>query len=398
MSPGSRALVVLAAGVIAALNIGKLPPALPALREEFGLTLVQASWMLSLFQVAGALSGLFAGSLADRFGARRSMSGGMLLLGVASALGALATSPALLFASRALESAGFLLAVLPGPALLRRSVPAESLRGWLGRWGAYMPLGMGAALVVSPWLLEASGWRAVWVATGLLTAGWALAIRATQAPADRGAGPAEPLAALAAATLRSPGPWLLTLCFLFYAGQFVGIFGFLPTVYRDYGLDPRAGGALTAVAVLVNVSGNVAAGVLLQRGVQRSTLIVLASVVMAVCAWLAFGVEWSFAARFAAVLALSAVAGLIPGTLFATAPFYAPGPGAVSATVGLVQQGSAVGQILVPPVLAAIAQASGGWEWTWTATGACALATLAIGISIRRFDEKRLRRQTGAAG
>ena len=46
------------------------------------------------------------------------------------------------------------------------------------------------------------------------------------------------IAAQAMATVRAPGPWLIAACFAFYAGQFTGIFSFLTTVYREYGMSP----------------------------------------------------------------------------------------------------------------------------------------------------------------
>src|SRR5699024_1677883 len=112
---------------------------------------------------------------------------------------------------------------------------------------------------------------------------------------------------------------------------------------------------------------------------------------MAFTAWVAFGSEAAFALRYAAILVLSAVGGLIPGTLFASAPFYAPAPSAVSTTVGLMQQGSGIGQIVLPPAIAALAQTSGGWSATWIATGAAAFATMAIAGAMRGYDRRRLR-------
>ena len=81
------AVVVVLAGVSAALHVGKLPPALPVLRDALSLTLVQAGFLLSLVQLAGMTLGLLAGLTADGIGLRRSMLGGLLLLGVASAAG-----------------------------------------------------------------------------------------------------------------------------------------------------------------------------------------------------------------------------------------------------------------------------------------------------------------------
>jgi MFS family permease len=160
--PRGPLAAILAAAVIVSLNVGKLPPALPMLREEFGLDLVAASLLVSFFQLAGMLLGLFGGMLADRFGPRRVMRAGLVLAAAGAALGALATGPAMLLASRAVESGGFILAVLPGPALLARHMPAARLRGVMGLWSAYMPLGMALALALSPLAYHAVGWRPVW--------------------------------------------------------------------------------------------------------------------------------------------------------------------------------------------------------------------------------------------
>ena len=80
--------------------------------------------------------------------------------------------------------------------------------------------------------------------------------------------------------------------------------------------------------------------------------------------------------------------------MFATAPFYAPSPAAVSTTVGLMQQGSGLGQIALPPVVAALAQYTGDWSTTWIATGIAAMVTVGIAAEIARFDRLRLRRSS----
>ncbi|MGJ4748908.1 MFS transporter, partial [Leptospira sp. SA-E8] len=111
--------VVIAAGVVAAVHIGKLPPAIPVLREALGLTLVQAGFLLALVQGAGMLLGMVAGLLADGIGLRRSMITGLLLLGASSALGGFAQDASTLLVLRALEGCGVLMATMPGPGLIR---------------------------------------------------------------------------------------------------------------------------------------------------------------------------------------------------------------------------------------------------------------------------------------
>ena len=73
-----KAWLVIAAAVVAALHVGKLPPALPALQADLGLTLVQSGFLLSMVQMAGMLTAIVVGSLSDRLGLRRAMIAGML--------------------------------------------------------------------------------------------------------------------------------------------------------------------------------------------------------------------------------------------------------------------------------------------------------------------------------
>jgi MFS family permease len=93
--------------------VGKLPPALPALQAELGLTLVQSGFLLSMVQLAGLTLAVFMGMLADGMGLKRSMVRGLLLLALASGAGGLSASVPVLLLCRALEGLGLLLVALP---------------------------------------------------------------------------------------------------------------------------------------------------------------------------------------------------------------------------------------------------------------------------------------------
>lgn len=125
---------VIAAGVVAALHVGKLPPALPVLKEVLGISLLQAGFLLSLVQLAGMTLGLFTGLAAQRIGLQRSMVAGLLILASASALGGTAQSATWLLATRVLEGLGFLWTVLPAPGLVRRLVPPERPNACTACW------------------------------------------------------------------------------------------------------------------------------------------------------------------------------------------------------------------------------------------------------------------------
>jgi predicted MFS family arabinose efflux permease len=255
----------------------------------------------------------------------------------------------------------------------------------MGAWSAYMPTGMALGLVIAPLAYGSVGWRPVWAAIALLCVAVALLLGRAVPPDPRGHVPDGALG-LVRDTLRSPRPWLLAAGFGCYAAQWMGVFGFLPTLYTDAGVPLALAGTLTAVGVAVNLVGNLASGALLQRGASRPALIAVAALAMMVGGWLCFGSGASFWIRFAGVLLFSAAGGLIPGTLFATTAAYAPHPRAVGTTTGLMQQGSAVGQFVAPPVIAAVHAASGGWHHTGWVTGMLAAGNLVVAWAISRID------------
>ena len=393
------ALAVVAGGVAAALHIGKLPPAVPALQATLGIGWVQAGFLLSLVQVAGMTLGLGVGLAADSVGLRRSMLGGLALLSLASALGggvgAWVDDPARAFAwllaLRALEGVGFLLAVMPGPGLIRAIAPAGADKAAIGLWGAYMPLGVALALLAGPWLIAGTGWPGWWwalAATSTAAAIWVLlAVPGDRARRGEGAAASvEGWSIRLRDTLSAGGPWTLALAFAVYASQWIAVIGFLPAIYVDAGIPDGWTAALTAFAAALNIIGNVVGGRLLQRGVAPVRLLRCGFVVMAlgsVAAFVRIGAPeaaWSLppALRYLAICMFSLAGGMVPATLFMLSVRLAPSQATVSTTVGMMQQASSFGQFLAPPVVAWVAHRAGGWQWTWIVTLSCSLAGLAL--------------------
>jgi predicted MFS family arabinose efflux permease len=386
---------VIAAGVVAALHVGKLPPALPVLGQVLGVSLLQAGFLLSLVQLAGMALGLVTGLAVQRAGLKRSMVAGLWVLASASALGAMASGVYGLLATRVLEGLGFLWVVLPAPALVRRLVPKEKLNGMLGMWGAYMPLGASLALLAGPQLIALGspqwGWRLLWWLLAALAAVLALVL-AWRVPAEPpGAVPAAGRprnGQLIAATLRSRAAWLMAMAFAAYSGQWLAVVGFLPSIYAQAGVAANWAGPLTALAAAVNIIGNVAAGRLLGRGLPPLVLLGAGFLAMGGGALLAFsGVPPAL--QYAAILGFSMVGGLIPATLFSLAIRLAPGADTVSTTVGWMQQWSALGQFAGPPLVAWVAATAGGWQWTGWVTAASSALGLVLALQLQRLTALR---------
>ncbi|MGI9150175.1 MAG: MFS transporter [Limnohabitans sp.] len=378
--------VIVWAGVCAALHVGKLPPALPVLQDALGISLVQAGFLLSAVQIASMTLGLAAGLSADTLGLRRSMLVGLAVLTGASVAGGFVAHAEGLLLLRALEGLGFLLVVMPAPALIRHTVDATQLSGRMGWWGTYMPTGSAVALLLGPWVIAGLNWSAWWWLLGAMAAlafaaVWLCVPDASVDPLSQAQHPSQKWPQRLALTLRSPGPWLVSLTFAVYSSQWLAVVGFLPTVYAQLGLSAGMAGVLSACVALANVSGNIMSGRLLQRGWPAQRLLSIGFACMALGAVGAYAV-WQgeglpMPLRFVCVVMFSAVGGLIPGTLFSCALHLAPSEGTVSTTVGYMQQWSALGQFAGPPLVAWVAASVGGWQWTWAVTVAlCALGTV----------------------
>jgi CP family cyanate transporter-like MFS transporter len=402
------AWIVVAAGVSAAFHIGKLAPAIPTLQEQLGVSLVQAGWLVSLVQLAGMLLGVLIGTVADGLGLRRTMLTGLGLVTVAGVVGGFTHSVAGLLLLRALEGIGVLLSVVPAPGLIRRLLDSAQVTRMLGVWGAYVPFGTGIALIVGPMVIHGVGWPGWWWAVAVLSGLMVVAVAVT-VPADpaRPAGPSDVatsgvskagvskagvskagvskagaqaagvgvgvrtgFAGRVRATLGARGPWLAAIVFGLYASQWMAVIGFLPTVYAQAGWTGALGAWLSGIVAFVNVAGNLAGGWLLHRGRAPAHLLTIGLAGQALGSFLAFAsvTQGAPVAQYAGALAFSAVGCLVPGTVFALAPGLAPSEQTVSTTVGWIQQLSSTGQVLGPPLAAAVASAVGGWSWTWVVT------------------------------
>lgn len=388
----------MAAGVVAALYVGKLPPALPVLGQALGVSLLQAGFLLSLVQLAGMALGLVTGLAVQRAGLKRSMVAGLLVLCGAGLLGGMSPDVHWLLAARVFEGLGFLWVVLPAPAMIRQLVPQERLNGMLGVWGAYMPLGASLALLGGPAIIGLAapdwGWRILWWFLAVLAAVLALLV-AWQVPAQghlqegmpsrQSVAPLSRGRDLVRATLRSRAAWYMAVAFAMYSGQWLAVVGFLPSIYTQAGVSGAWVAWLTALAAAVNIIGNVAAGRLLERGVRPVVLLGAGFLSMAGGAQLAFAVQLSPEIQYVAILVFSMVGGLIPATLFNLAIQLAPRRDAVSTTVGWIQQWSALGQFAGPPMVAWVAGTAGGWQWTgWLATASSAIA-LVLAMLLHRL-------------
>ena len=386
-------LAAVAGGVAVGMNVGKVPMALAALRQEFGLSLVQAGTVSSTLSTLAVVFAVGVGMLTGRVGALRMALGGLVVSVLASLAGLLAQGYGALIATRVLEGAGFLAMAVAGPGLVSAAAAPQDRRFAIGVWATFMPAGAGLGMLLAPPLLDTAGWRGLWalVAAVLAGAAWATWGQRRHFGAAAGGGSAAAPGATVA-LLRQPLAWLLTLAFGCWAIQHFSLIVWLPTFLKEQrGMAAGPVAALTALMLLINVPGNLIGGALVQRGLPRGWLVALAHAATGVCALGLADDRLGDGLRYGLCLALSFTGGLIPAAVMSSSTVLARHPAQIGVLQGLIMQGSQAGQFIGTPLIAALVAASGQWGSVRWVTCSVAVLGVALGVAAWRAEQRLVR-------
>jgi len=377
---------IFAGGLVAGAYMTKVAPALPGLRDELGLTLVESGLIATTFNLMGMLVGMIAGVLCDRFGHKRLALAGLVVLAAGGALGAAASGFVSLLLSRFLEGVGFIAFVVSAVVLMNASAGnARDRAKALGLWSSYMPTGGTIALLAAPWVISAWGWRGLWVVFAIAALAAAIALARLSPPSNYGQVRSM---RLVAESLKSGGNIAMALLFAFYVAQWTSIMVWLPTFLVDeHHLSAGAAALATAGYVLINAPGNLTGGWLLARGVPRGTMIIVGAVIAALCEVGMLVDALPPAARYVLVLAFSFSAGVIPAAVFSGLPLHARTPQHIGTGNGIVMQASQIGQFLAPLALAWIATRF-GWHANLWALLVFAAGAVSCGAAIGAIENR----------
>jgi MFS family permease len=376
-------------GCLICIHIGKVPASLPFLDEEMRLGLLWSSTIVSAFSLVIGAFGIFMGILADRSGHKLAAIGGLFICAFASLAGALSDGLPLLLVSRVFEGLGYVFAVVALPSLIAISTTDRDKPVAMGIWAAFLPAGMAFMLLLSPVLLAWIGWRGLWVFAGVLTLAWAVVLvrvfRDTASPVRETLPVRE-----AGRLLVRTGPLFLFGCFIAYSSQFLAVTSFLPVMLIEtYGVSVGQAASLGALVVAGNVTGNIASGWMLRHGVSRATLLAVGAAGSGACTLILFSDIFPFEARIAGAFAFTAIGGVIPGTLYASAPHFVARPGQMAGIVGLLMQGAGMGQVLGPLLLTAVVDGFGGWSYAALYTVAMTIVGVLFAVLLSRVKPNR---------
>lgn len=135
--------------------------AFQTLRREYGASLADAQWVISIYVLSLGVTTPVSGYLADRFGIKRVYLLGLALFVLGSFLCGFAPTLGLLIAARALQGFGGGIAQPLGPAQLYRAFPPEEQGTALGLFGIALVFAPALGPILGGWLVDINLWRLI---------------------------------------------------------------------------------------------------------------------------------------------------------------------------------------------------------------------------------------------
>ncbi|WP_205673145.1 MFS transporter [Amycolatopsis nivea] len=153
-------VVLLASQFMMAADFSVLNVALPRVGAELGFFAGDLQWITTMFALTAAGCTLVFGRVGDYFGRRRIFTAGMALLAVASIVGGIAGSPALLLVARTLQGLATAAITPAALAMLTTAFTEPSLRTKaLGLNGVMMSSGFTVGSILGGVLTDLLSWR-----------------------------------------------------------------------------------------------------------------------------------------------------------------------------------------------------------------------------------------------
>jgi MFS family permease len=357
-------------GIIAS----SLPPVLPAVMRDLGMTPPVAGVALGTWQAALALCSVPLGVLLPRIGPRRAVLAGALLAAGSAVLRALAPNPAVLIAAVALGGVAWPLVVGTAAALLS-GYEGAGRRLAAGVMFSSINAGFALMLAIGP-LLERlpGGWRtALLLAAAPMLAGilpWLLVSRRLRFGRAVAAVPLRTVAGQAVsllATIAVAAPLLVAITGLSIGH---GLSSWLPTLLRQEGASPSLAGDIAAAFMTLGIFSSLGVSLAVRPAHRRWWL---CGVLVAVAGALLLLETGSIAGTAVALVVVGCAIGMFPPLVLLALYESSAAREQGAATGGLYYATMGFAGLLGPALLGVFAGLTGAF-----AAGLNALAVIAV--------------------
>ncbi|MFZ2113672.1 MAG: MFS transporter [Solirubrobacteraceae bacterium] len=217
------------------LDLSIVNVALPSIQSSLGFTAPELQWIVDAYAITFAGFLMLGGRAADHFGQRRMFVIALLVFGLASLAGGLASDRATLVLARAAQGVGGALMAACSLAIITSSfAPGPKLNRAIGTWAAMNGLGGAAGMLFGGLITQELSWR--WVLLINPPIGIAAAIVAYAVVSERRRAPGR--------TFDLAGALTLTI------GQMILVFGVVEAGLAGWDTAAALGPIIAGIALL----------------------------------------------------------------------------------------------------------------------------------------------------
>jgi predicted MFS family arabinose efflux permease len=355
-SPWMALGVLTAARAAMGFQFQSLASAAPELTMGLGLSQTDLGALIGLYFLPGVFLALPGGALGRRYGDRRMVMAGLLLMVIGGLAASMASGFGSLAVARTLAGVGgVLLNVLMSKMVIDWFAGRKDLSLAMAIFVNSFPIGVGLAIAILGPLATAAGWTTALAATSGLAAAALVLLAFGYSPH-----PNDRAVVSATATTGISAREAILVCVAgsiwgIFNGGFSVMFSFAPAMLAQSGIAPVTGGLIGAAATWLLVASVIVGGFLARKDFAPATLMATGAVVWSGClAIIALGGGLSAPALLLAGLTMGLPVGVIMSL-----PATALRPESRALGMGLFYTWLYIGHGLIPPIAGRVQDATG---------------------------------------
>ncbi len=360
-----------------------VPPILPQVISDLGLTHGQGGILMALFALPGIFLSLGSGWLVDRYGARIMGSMGILLMGGATVALSRGDGFSMILWARLVTGVGAVVGVVAMQRMVTRLFQGRPLGLPMGISGSAVPLGIIVIYNAAGPLADRLGWRGVPLRAGLVCVGVSIVFFLAGRLLFNRPRTDHASDSVMSESYRPDGLrviWIAGLIWFFINGAMTAFLTFAPDHYLELGFGSRDRGLFTSLPMWCSASLGPVIGLLADRFGGKSFFIAGGMVLLTVCLVL---VAFSGATPLVLGLGLGAAMALVVTPLLSLPGEVLP-PSHHGRGFGILSTCANAGIFVAPPVAGWVRDGSGGYFWPFVMMAGLALAGVLGAAVLRR--------------
>ena len=376
------------------LGISIISPVLPQYALSFSIPVALVGWAVSAFALARLVMDIPAGFLADRFGRKRNMIFGLVLIILSSIAAGTASDYALLILARIVEGLGSALYVTAATTWVAQITAGESRGRYMSLYTGLIFAGTAFGPTIGGYTAAHFGLNAPFFAYAIFAFAGLIATLRLKEPESSAQATRPKMSVKDVLSVLSNGPFMLVNCSvlaLFFLRA--GVRSTLVPLYAslNLGLPEERIGILLTVAALVTAACSFPSGWLSDKVGRKRPI--MACLFLSGIAVLLIPSQESLAG-LTGVMAFYGLATGLQGSIAAWPADVAP-KGKLGTAMGVYREMGDVGMVLGPITASYVAGYTGHLRVTFTPFLAPALLCFVVGLLMIRAKDPAAQRHGG---